>query len=147
MTRRAFHSATLLPNGEVLLLGGLGSADHLGKISRDEPADVPLVSRVEVYDPKVGSFRELTVIDRVEQEDSGALRRIFHQVLLMTHDPGASRIRLRVFGGLTTQEAVEGLGLRWIPAQDDSSTLLAFRLPFAPTANTRMAAMSSSSTT
>lgn len=46
---RAFHTATLLPNGTVLVVGGL---------SQVEPANVPLAS-VEVYNPTSGTFASL----------------------------------------------------------------------------------------
>ena len=44
------HTATLLPNGQVLIAGGSGASDGLSSVSA--------LARAELYDPKSGSFRE-----------------------------------------------------------------------------------------
>ncbi len=50
-TARVWHSATLLPNGKVLLAGGFGSLQ-----AGDDMAELSATSSVEIYDPVLGSF-------------------------------------------------------------------------------------------
>jgi len=75
---RAFHSATALPNGQVLIIGGL-SAEAPGSM----PASDKLwaTGSVEVYDPRTGLF---------SQAKTGLLagRAMHEAVLLTTSGPG-----------------------------------------------------------
>ncbi len=89
-TARAFHSATPLPNGEVLLLGGL-----VGEAGGDSTAFSPsagayVSSAAEIYDPIERRFYSLTI--------TGLLPRAFHEVVVLGME-GAS-IELLVVGGV-----------------------------------------------
>ncbi|MBZ0232645.1 MAG: hypothetical protein K8M05_09980, partial [Deltaproteobacteria bacterium] len=89
-TARAFHSATPLPNGEVLLLGGL-----VGEASGDSTAFAPAAgayvsSAAEIYDPDEHRFYPLTI--------TGLLPRAFHEVLVLGMEGPA--IELLVVGGI-----------------------------------------------
>jgi len=89
-TARAFHSATPLPNGEVLLLGGL-----VGAASGDSTAFAPsagayVSSAAEIYDPDEHRFYPLTI--------TGLLPRAFHEVLVLGTEGAA--IELLVVGGI-----------------------------------------------
>ena len=87
---RAFHSATPLPNGEVLLLGGL-----VGQPGGDAAAFAPTAgayvsSAAEIYDPIERRFYPLTI--------TGILPRAFHEVMVLGTDGAV--IELLVVGGL-----------------------------------------------
>ncbi len=91
---RGFHSATLLPNGEVLLVGGI--------VAHPGPTEIPLIQptgnfyvseTAEIYDPRRGTFRELPVTDLVP--------RVFHQAYLLTPAEGATTWDVLLVGGLT----------------------------------------------
>jgi hypothetical protein len=73
---RAFHTATTLPNGEVLIVGGL-VADGADATREDlDPSGRLFVTgSVEVYDPSTGSFFALTEPTRQP--------RAFHQAVLL----------------------------------------------------------------
>lgn len=73
---RAFHSATLLPNGEVLLMGGLVSDATQGKllhVDATDTRDAYATGSVEVFDPKTMSFKQAGSIPA----------RAFHQAHLL----------------------------------------------------------------
>lgn len=84
---RAFHSATMLPNGEVLLLGGIEALGGYG-------VDVfGVVDTAEIYDPRKATFTLLTAA-------TGTLAaRAFHNIGLL--DASGSTVRLVVYGGVT----------------------------------------------
>lgn len=72
---RAFHTATPLPDGRVLLVGGLAKKVTGG----DKGTFVALDDAIEVYDPRIGTFSEMTVSAAEQgalQGDEG--RRAFH---------------------------------------------------------------------
>lgn len=86
---RAFHTATPLPSGEILLIGGVAALPEEG------PAIFQLLGSVEVYDPRTGRFAEVA-------EETGVVprTRAFHQAAVL--DGGAEGpVRLIVYGGLT----------------------------------------------
>lgn len=60
---RAYHSAILLPEGRVALLGGVGPEGNT-------------VTEAEVFDPSTGTFQQLT--------DPGLLRRSGHSTVVLT---------------------------------------------------------------
>lgn len=84
---RAFHSATALPSGDVLLLGGIEAVSGYG------PDVFGLLSSAEIYDPRKGTFTGLTV-------PSGALTpRAFHHAAVL--NATETQVRLLVYGGVT----------------------------------------------
>ena len=97
-TARAFHSATMLPNGEVLLLGGLDAVQNYG-------TDVfGVLGSAEIYDPRKGVFTALT-------STSGALTaRAFHSAAVLSSTD--TQIRILVYGGVT---APMGLPVLLVP--------------------------------
>jgi hypothetical protein len=111
---RAFHSATELPNGQVLLVGGLtmlGQAASTSGLRVDHGA--------EVYEPRTGTFTKV----------AGDLPegRAFHSALLLS-SPLAGPYDLLLVGGVAAHskqptEAVVKVGGSTDP------------LPFVPTAN------------
>jgi hypothetical protein len=87
---RAFHSATLLPWGEVLLIGGLTAMPEQG------PSTFQLLNSSEVYDPRTGRTVE------VKDQDPGVVpkARAFHHAAILDYD-GVDTVRLLISGGLT----------------------------------------------
>lgn len=70
---RAFHSATLLPTGEVLLLGGLTGRPGGGELS---PADGAYVTAsAEIYDPATARVFPIAI--------TGFTARAFHHVVVL----------------------------------------------------------------
>ncbi len=59
---RAFHSATLLPDGKVLLLGGLVSDTTLGRKLHVDPTDeyAYATGTAEIYDPETMTFKDVS---------------------------------------------------------------------------------------
>jgi hypothetical protein len=109
---RAFHTATALPNGQVLLVGGLTQPGQSGGTG------LRIDHSIEVYEPRTGTFKRV----------GGDLPegRAFHSATLLT-SPAAGPYDLMLVGGLaapTTQptEPVVKLGLAGDP------------LPLVPTA-------------
>lgn len=102
---RAFHTATALPSGEVLVLGGI-TAETPGEIAIDLVAPpgggfFPTAT-AEIYDPTTGQLEAVDVPDLTP--------RAFHQVYLLG-DPiaGAPRrgpFELLVVGGLTGDSTI-----------------------------------------
>lgn len=86
---RAFHSATALPNGEVLLAGGVTGPDGGATIDPNlGSGDFFATAEVEILDPGTGSMRRLSV--------PGLIPRAMHSAQLISTDP----IRVALFGGL-----------------------------------------------
>lgn len=131
--RRALHSATLLSNGEVLILGGVGVSSEDAVIPRDAATEVPLARRVEVFDPAMGSFHRVTVSNSASAEEPEAFRRVFHQPVYLGLDPVTGLHKIRVLGGLSAPARSTGLALRWAPSSDDEHFLPSvYRLPMVP---------------
>lgn len=87
---RAFHSATPLPNGEVLLLGGLVGAPG-GDAAAFAPGSGAYVSSAaEIFDPEDQRFYPLTI--------TGVSPRAFHEVMVLGQEGAA--YRLLVVGGI-----------------------------------------------
>lgn len=88
---RAFHSATLLPNGEVLLLGGLTGAPGAAGDAFAPGVGAYVTASAEIYQPSSGKVFPLSIV--------GLAPRAFHQVVVLGTDPGGD-VRLAVTGGL-----------------------------------------------
>ena len=80
-TPRTGHTASLLPDGRVLILGG----------ARTEPFDDlrALVETVELFDPGTGRFKSVPV-------SGPPIRRAFHTAAVVTTDQG---LEVHLFGG------------------------------------------------
>jgi len=82
---RAFHSATPLPNGEVLLLGGIEAVSGYG-------TDVfGVLASAEIFDPRKGTFSGFV--------SPGLTPRAFHQAAVLSATE--SEVRILVYGGVT----------------------------------------------
>lgn len=86
VTARAFHSATMLPSGEVLMLGGIAA------VSGNGPDVFGVLASPEVYDPRKGVFTALTGAAAVKA-------RAFHQAAVVSATD--TQVRILVYGGLT----------------------------------------------
>ena len=99
---RAFHSATILPDGEVLVVGGLTPTPNAG----DEAfgaGPVYLTAEAEVYDPSSGAFIQVA-------EDDTPLPRAFHNAAFVgTTDDGKYQILL--VGGATADPTMAAFGI------------------------------------
>jgi hypothetical protein len=99
---RAFHTATLLPNGEVLVVGGLTPTPN----ADDEAfgaAPVYVTSEAEIYDPSRGLFVPVG-------EDDGPVARAFHQAAYVgTTDDGKYQVLL--VGGATADPTMSAFGI------------------------------------
>jgi hypothetical protein len=99
---RAFHTATLLPNGEVLVVGGLTPTPN----AEDDAfgaGPVFITNEAEIYDPSHGTFVQVL-------EDDGALPRAFHQAAYVgTTDDGKYQVLL--VGGATADPTAAAFGL------------------------------------
>ncbi len=80
-TARAFHSVTLLPDGSVLVAGGIGAVGG---------NDFFLTNSLEIY--KDGDFTPVSA--------QGMLPRAFHSAIVLA-DQGDGKIRVAIFGGVT----------------------------------------------
>lgn len=108
---RAFHSATPLPNGDLLLLGGVAGQD--GAETIDPAAGFFLQPGAELYSVAEGRTRPLTIPNLVP--------RAFHEAYVVASD--ATGATIAVIGGLTvtgdpatTPVAVVGASTRLAPA-------------------------------
>jgi hypothetical protein len=84
---RGFHSATVLPSGEVLLLGGVTALASYG------PDVFGLLASAEIYDPRSGTFSAITA-------QTGSLSaRAMHQAAIVSSS--GTRTVVLAYGGLT----------------------------------------------
>lgn len=99
---RAFHSATKLPNGQVLVVGGT-IASATNPMQEDAVGDTfQLAGTAELYDPKTGRFTSIT-------EATPPKARAFHQAFLLNETPP---YRVLVVGGVTIDDPTKpALGL------------------------------------
>jgi len=89
-TARAFHSATRLPDGSVLIVGGVTSVTDQLSATGGDPLYVS--NSVELYDPRYGEVRELSVQD--------LLPRGFHRAVVLSGG-NAGEVVIALIGGLT----------------------------------------------
>lgn len=87
---RAFHSATRLPSGEVLLLGGLVGAPTDGAAPFLPNAGGYVTSSAEIYDPVTSRVFPVTI--------PGLAPRAFHDVIVL--GTSGDRVQLVVSGGV-----------------------------------------------
>ena len=131
---RAFHTATALPSGEVLILGGLIPSLEGGEGPTKSGDSLYVTDIAELYDPGTGTFTVL----------SGAkpLPRAFHQAALLPED-GSHKVRVLLVGGLSTSSRTEALvrdymgqpiGFRWAPAGTNLANAAAEILTYDPVA-------------
>lgn len=88
---RAFHSATLLPTGEVLFLGGLTGPASGASADFTPAAGAYVTASAEIYDSASGRVTPLVI--------AGLSPRAFHQVVVLGTDANGD-VRLAVSGGL-----------------------------------------------
>ncbi|MCE9576426.1 MAG: hypothetical protein K8W52_24975 [Deltaproteobacteria bacterium] len=109
---RAFHSATLLPNGEVLLVGGLGPADTADLAAPFAPSTGLFVTAsTELYNPTTHTFAPVVI--------PGLAPRAMHQAYAIA-DGGT--IHIALVGGITATGdpsaapvLTPGGAFRWTP--------------------------------
>jgi hypothetical protein len=134
---RAFHSATKLPNHQVLIIGGLVSGTA-GSDTIGLGGLMPLnaTAEVEVYDPLSGTFKNV-----IDKTGTPAIPRAFHQATLV--DANGPPYTLLVVGGVSTPDPtapVLGLnngaapGTRLVPFDASGSFLVALKTRAATTA-------------
>lgn len=107
---RAFHQALALPSGDVLIAGGVTATEPL---SIDLTATGTLASEVEVY---LASEDRFVVLKGVQ------LRRIGFDARVIAHDE--REVRVRVFGGMTTEPGQRVLRLDPSQSLDESGAPL-----------------------
>jgi hypothetical protein len=97
---RAFHSATVLPNGKVLLIGGLVTKDGSAELKDVAYANTS-ISR---FDPSTLSW------NIIESGEAG-LARAFHKALLLP-SPAEGPYRILLTGGVMAKDASDPLVAR-----------------------------------
>jgi hypothetical protein len=99
---RAFHTATLLPNGKVLIIGG---ATASVSDPTQETLTAPLLALTgdaELYDPSTGTFTKIS-------ESTPPAGRAFHQAALIDRSP--TQYKILIVGGVkTTAPMMPALG-------------------------------------
>lgn len=110
---RAFHSATALPNGEVLVVGGAVAGVDPARVELDS-FQLYATGLIEVYDPITSKMVAVT--------DSASTQRAFHQAVLIND---TAPYQILVVGGVSngTDPIVklgtsDGEGTRFYPRQD-----------------------------
>lgn len=112
-TARAFHSATALPNGEVLIIGGVAPAAAGG---------FAVQPSIEVYDPGTGLFK--TAVGDLPEG------RAFHTAMLLDPPSDQSAFDVLLVGGVTAADASQPVIA--VGSETDA-------LPFVPLADARAA--------
>jgi hypothetical protein len=121
---RAFHSATLLPDGRLLIVGGLTANGADPTVETFVPAPVVVAQDVELYDPSTGTFSTVSEAGGA----TGPSPRAFHQAALINDAPP---YQILLVGGITVADTTTpalginsgaGSGTRLIPF-DTSGTL------------------------
>jgi hypothetical protein len=92
---RAFHSATRLPNGQVLFVGGLVASGSDQTAETLVGNHLFLIGDAEIFDPASGKFSTVT-------EDATPTPRAFHAAALLNNTPP---YQILLVGGITTPDA------------------------------------------
>jgi hypothetical protein len=128
---RAFHSATLLPNGQVLLFGGLaGTSTGMDKPNKLQmtgnrpPGVAHLTASAEYYDPS--TYQALLTND-----DPSCLPRAFHRAYLLPSPPQGP-YQILVVGGVSAEPS--STDALWIKYDQSELPFL-----FSPTGNAKPA--------
>ena len=100
---RSFHTATALPNGQVLLVGGtVASSD--GSSENLTSNLYYLTGSAEIYDPSDGSFHDV-------KEDTAPAARAFHQAFYLGTD-GSGAFQVLLVGGVASKdESKQAIGV------------------------------------
>ncbi len=116
---RGLHQAVLLPNREVLILGGVTSPIATAAASGFGSPIAPQTT-VEVFDPRDSRFHEVTMSD--EDGMPGLARVMFEARLISTMADG--RYEVRLFGGFDPRAATGGaIGFDSTAITSDQSAL------------------------
>jgi hypothetical protein len=91
---RAFHSATALPNGQVLIIGGAVASATDTTREQLEGTKLYLTGSVELYDPTDGTVRPI-------MEATPGTPRAFHEALLVGAEPP---YQILLVGGVTVTD-------------------------------------------
>jgi hypothetical protein len=94
---RAFHTATKLPNNQVLILGGLVASTTVPSSETIGLAPLFVTGDAEIYDPATQTFT------KVAEKSGTAIARAFHQATLI--DSSGGKFTLLVVGGATVSDA------------------------------------------
>jgi len=111
--RRAFHSATLLPNGRVLIFGGVvadGGEGAAVALPTVEPIGVSATAVIEYYDPTRAEVRVLTPDPPAKAEDQLKPRALHHAFLLSS--PADGPYQILVVGGVRPADGKPAFWLR-----------------------------------
>ena len=99
--KRALHQAVLLPNHEVLILGGV-VGPHPGAISFMLPSLAQPI--VEVFDPQDARFHQVTMVD--EDGRMGFSRVLFEARYIRTNEMG--QYEIHTYGGFDISHVADG---------------------------------------
>ena len=91
---RGFHTATVLPDDTLLIIGGATALNSLGDLAGDaieRSSGLAVTSAVELYDPATGTVTDIPA--------PGLIARAMHQTYLVSEIDG--RVTLAVVGGVT----------------------------------------------
>jgi hypothetical protein len=120
LIRRAFHTATALPNGGVLIAGGLVVGDGANeKIdeSKAQRVAVDATARVEVFEPRSQAFLRFSDAMQLGR------RRAFHQAFLLP-SPAEGPYKILLLGGVAPRAGGSAASAVWL--RQPSETLRPF---------------------
>lgn len=112
---RAFHTATRLPDGRVLIAGG----DGLGRTTDDPNSRFEPLASVEVYDPATGTFAEAAPMNTARGPSYRPMSEIERHLALLLTDG-----RVLFAGGVTGRSAPQAAVIEiYDPASGTSANL------------------------
>lgn len=137
---RAFHTATALPNGQVLIIGGVTASPSDATVELLDQNRLYATNSIELWDPADGKFHTVAPPD-------GTIARAFHHAAYVKTDTSTGEYLILVAGGLTSTDAGKpvlglntgglgaqrlvpvasvGAGLQALPTRAAEAELLAF---------------------